>query len=80
MVAVLAERGLIRRERNPGNRREMLIYLTDRGTTLLDGLAGPVRRLEEEMTRDLDPAQLREALGAAWHALSRPGEPVTVPG
>jgi DNA-binding MarR family transcriptional regulator len=77
MVAVLAERGLIRRERNPGNRREMLIYLTDQGTTLLDGLAGPVRRLEEEMTRDLDPAQLRQALGAAWHALSRPDEPVT---
>jgi DNA-binding MarR family transcriptional regulator len=69
MVAVLETRGLIRRERNPGNRREMLIYLTDQGTTLLKELAEPVRSLEEEMTRDLDPAQLRQSLGAAWQAL-----------
>jgi DNA-binding MarR family transcriptional regulator len=69
MVATLETRGLIRRERNPGNRREMLIYLTDQGTALLKELAGPVRHLEEEMTHDLDPAHLREALTTAWHAL-----------
>jgi DNA-binding MarR family transcriptional regulator len=77
MVAVLDARGLIRRERNPGNRREMLIYLTDPATTLLQGLAEPVRRLEEEMTRDLDTAQLRQALNAAWQALSRAGETIS---
>ncbi|MEV6851307.1 MarR family transcriptional regulator [Actinoplanes sp. NPDC051411] len=69
MVAALETRGLIRRERNPGNRREMLIYLTDRGTALLKELAGPVRRLEEEMTHDLDPARFRQALTAAWQAM-----------
>jgi DNA-binding MarR family transcriptional regulator len=71
MVKVLETRGLIRRERNPGNRREMLIYLTGEGIALLKELAEPVRRLEEEMTRDLDAAQLRQSLGAAWQALDR---------
>ncbi|HEY0532920.1 MAG TPA: MarR family transcriptional regulator [Actinoplanes sp.] len=71
MVAALEARGLIRRERNPGNRREMLIYLTVQGTTRLKELAEPVRRLEEEMTRDLDAARFRQSLGAAWKALSR---------
>jgi DNA-binding MarR family transcriptional regulator len=69
MVAALEGRGLIHRERNPGNRREMLIYLTDPGASLLKGLAAPVRRLEEEMTGQLEPADLRLALTAAWRAL-----------
>jgi DNA-binding MarR family transcriptional regulator len=69
MVAALEARGLIRRERNPGNRREMLIYLSDPGTDLLNELAGPVRSLEETMTRDLDPARLRQALTGAWQGL-----------
>ena len=69
MVGVLETRGMVRRERNPGNRREMLIYLTGEGITLLKELAEPVRRLEEEMTRDLDAVQLRQSLGAAWQAL-----------
>jgi DNA-binding MarR family transcriptional regulator len=72
MVSALETRGLIRRERNPGNRREMLIYLTDPGAALLKELAEPVRRLEEEMTHDLDPAALRQALTAAWQALRSP--------
>jgi DNA-binding MarR family transcriptional regulator len=69
MVAALEARGLIRRERNPGNRREMLIYLTGPGTALLTELAEPVRRLEESMTSDLDRAHLRRALTTAWQAL-----------
>jgi DNA-binding MarR family transcriptional regulator len=70
MVGALEDRGLIRRERNAGNRREMLICLTGRGTALLAELAEPVRLLEERMTGDLDPARLRQALTAAWQALS----------
>src|SRR5215831_3159101 len=49
MVRTLEDRGLIRRERNPANRRELLILLTDAGRALLDELAGPVERLEERM-------------------------------
>jgi DNA-binding MarR family transcriptional regulator len=69
MVATLEARGLIRRERNRVNRREMLIYLTDPGMTLLTELSGQVRHLEEQMANDVDPEDLRRALTAAWHAL-----------
>jgi DNA-binding MarR family transcriptional regulator len=70
MVAMLEGRGLIRRERNPANRRELLICLTDEGAALLAELAGPVQRLEERLVRDLEPGQFRQALTSAWRALA----------
>ncbi|MGR6968542.1 MarR family winged helix-turn-helix transcriptional regulator [Streptomyces cynarae] len=73
LVRSLESRGLVRRERNPRNRRELLILLTDTGRELLARVAGPVRELEERMVRDLTPHQadqLRQALSKAWHALS----------
>ncbi|MGW1777660.1 MarR family winged helix-turn-helix transcriptional regulator [Streptomyces sp. NPDC002143] len=73
LVRSLEGRGLIRRERNPRNRRELLILLTDEGRELLDRHAGPVRELEERMVRALtahQSEQFRTALSKAWHALS----------
>jgi len=73
LVRSLEGRGLVRRERNPGNRRELLILLTEEGRDLLERYAGPVRELEERMVRDLtgrQAEQLRAALSKAWHALS----------
>ncbi|MGW1622590.1 MarR family winged helix-turn-helix transcriptional regulator [Streptomyces sp. NPDC002172] len=73
LVRSLETRGLIRRERNPRNRRELLILLTDAGRELLTGVAGPVRELEERMVRELtahQEEQFRQALSKAWHALS----------
>lgn len=73
LVRSLENRGLVRRERNPRNRRELLILLTDEGRELLARVAGPVRDLEERMISDLTPHQadqLRQALSKAWHALS----------
>ncbi|MEV5954013.1 MarR family transcriptional regulator [Streptomyces sp. NPDC051987] len=73
LVRSLETRGLIRRERNPRNRRELLILLTDAGRDLLAGVAGPVRELEERMVRELtahQEEQFRQALSKAWHALS----------
>ncbi|MCX4767025.1 MarR family transcriptional regulator [Streptomyces sp. NBC_01275] len=73
LVRSLENRGLIRRERNPRNRRELLILLTQEGRELLDLYAGPVRELEERMVRDLtahQAEQLRAALSKAWQALS----------
>ncbi|MEU9346120.1 MarR family transcriptional regulator [Streptomyces sp. NPDC048278] len=73
LVRSLETRGLIRRERNPRNRRELLILLTDAGRELLAGVAGSVRELEERMVRELtahQEEQLRQALSKAWHALS----------
>ena len=73
VVRSLESRGLIRRERNPRNRRELLILLTDEGREVLDRHAGPVRELEERMVRDLterQAEQFRLALSKAWQALS----------
>ncbi|MFJ6080281.1 MarR family winged helix-turn-helix transcriptional regulator [Streptomyces sp. NPDC092369] len=73
LVRSLESRGLIRRERNPRNRRELLILLTEEGRELLGRCAGPVRELEERMVSDLtthQTEQLRQALSKAWRALS----------
>ncbi|MFI6402131.1 MarR family winged helix-turn-helix transcriptional regulator [Streptomyces sp. NPDC050548] len=73
LVRSLEGRGLIRRERNPRNRRELLILLTAEGRELLAGCAEPVRALEERMVRELtahQSEQFRQALSKAWHALS----------
>ncbi|KUN23648.1 MarR family transcriptional regulator [Streptomyces antibioticus] len=73
LVRSLENRELVRRERNPRNRRELLILLTDAGRELLARYAEPVRELEERMVRDLtahQTEQFRQALSRAWHALS----------
>jgi len=72
MVRALEERRLIIRERNPGNRRELLIRLTDAGRQLLDDHAESVAALEERMVGNLSPRQLdqfRTALAASYQAL-----------
>ena len=73
LVRSLESRGLVRRERNPRNRRELLILLTDAARELLAEYEGPVRELEERMVRDLtahQAQQFRQALTKAWQALS----------
>ncbi|WP_171114913.1 MULTISPECIES: MarR family transcriptional regulator [Streptomyces] len=73
LVRSLEGRGLVRRERNPHNRRELLILLTDEARQLLTRLAGPVRELEERMVGELtvhQAEQFRQALSKAWQALS----------
>jgi DNA-binding MarR family transcriptional regulator len=73
MVRALETRGLVRRERNPSNRRELLILLTGAGRALLDDLAGPIGELEERMIRDLTSRQVgqfRTTLTDTWRALS----------
>ncbi|MFJ9539501.1 MarR family winged helix-turn-helix transcriptional regulator [Streptomyces sp. NPDC101225] len=73
LVRSLESRGLVRRERNPHSRRELLILLTDDGRQVLARHADPVRRLEERMVRDLttrQTEQFRQALSTSWHALS----------
>jgi DNA-binding MarR family transcriptional regulator len=73
MIRALETRGLIRRERNAGNRRELLIRLTDDGRALLTSVAQPVRELEERMVSKLSTAQtaeFRHSLVAAWQSLT----------
>ncbi|QFR01858.1 MarR family transcriptional regulator [Streptomyces phaeolivaceus] len=73
LVRSLENRGLVRRERNPRNRRELLILLTGEGRELLARYAEPMRDLEERMISDLtahQADQFRQALSKTWHALS----------
>ncbi|MEV4350170.1 MarR family transcriptional regulator [Actinoplanes sp. NPDC049596] len=78
MVRNLETRGLIDRERNAANRRELLIHLTPAGRALLDRFAQPVRALEKRMTAQLDPRQeadLRAALVTTWQSLTSTTRP-----
>ncbi|WP_405009678.1 MarR family winged helix-turn-helix transcriptional regulator [Kitasatospora sp. NBC_01539] len=73
MIRTLEGRGLIRREPNPGNRRERLVLLAEPGRQLLAAYAGPARELEERMVAGLTTEEVdrfREALNGAWRSLS----------
>ncbi|WP_024877707.1 MarR family winged helix-turn-helix transcriptional regulator [Saccharomonospora piscinae] len=73
MVVTLEQRGLISRERDPGNRRILLARLTDRGDTLLDTCEPLVLALEEHLLAPLDARQrdeFRATLGTGIDALS----------
>jgi DNA-binding MarR family transcriptional regulator len=79
MVRALEGRDLIRRERNDGNRRELLIRLTPDGRQLLATFRDPVRALEERATGRLSDAQLtafRRALIGSWRALAESTEEI----
>lgn len=73
LVCSLENRGLIIRERNPENRRELLIRLSAAGRRLLATYADDVQAIEDRMVADLTPRQveqLRTALTKAWRALT----------
>jgi DNA-binding MarR family transcriptional regulator len=72
MVRILEQRGLIHRERNPANRRELLLHLSDAGQRFLAEYADKVAALEGRMVSTLTRRQIeqfRSALTEAWHAL-----------
>ncbi|WP_030377606.1 MULTISPECIES: MarR family winged helix-turn-helix transcriptional regulator [unclassified Streptomyces] len=73
MVRALESRGLVRREPNPGNRREKVILLAEAGRRLLERYAGEARLLEERMVGELEPADVerfRDYLKSAHRSLS----------
>jgi len=73
LVRALEQRGLVTRERNLENRRELSIRLTDAGRKLLAEYAEDVQALERRMVGDfteLQVDQLRTALTKAWRALT----------
>lgn len=73
LVRALESRGLISRERNAGNRRELLIHLTDQGRALLTAVDAPVRELEARMITKLTADQaagFRQALITAWQSMT----------
>lgn len=73
MVRALETRALIRRERNPASRRELLIHLTTEGRALLTAVADPVQDLESRMIAKLtenQAAEFRQSLITAWQSLT----------
>jgi DNA-binding MarR family transcriptional regulator len=75
LVANLERRNLVRRDRNPANRRE-LVSLTPKGRRLLARYTETVAALEKDMTSGLDPDDIetfRSYLDACRVALNRPG-------
>jgi DNA-binding MarR family transcriptional regulator len=76
LVANLERRNLVRRDRNPANRRELVVSLTPPGRELLARYAEIVAALEEDMTAGLDPDDIetfRSHLDACRVALNRSG-------
>jgi DNA-binding MarR family transcriptional regulator len=76
LVANLERRNLVRRDRNPDNRRELVVTLTASGRRLLVRYAEVVAALEEDMTSGLDPDDVetfRSYLDACRVALNRSG-------
>jgi len=73
LVRALEQRGLVTRERNLENRRELSIRLTDAGRNLLAEFSEDVQALERRMIADFTGPQvdqLRTALTKAWRALT----------
>lgn len=73
MITSLDDRGFIRRERDPANRRVLLISLTPLGRTMVEKYDEEVRQLEEHMLAGLTEHQrrtLRDALGACRQNLA----------
>jgi DNA-binding MarR family transcriptional regulator len=58
LVANLERNGLVRRDRNPQNRRELIVSLTPPGRKLLTTHAHAVAALEATMTSGLTPEQV----------------------
>lgn len=58
----LVDRGLIRREADPGHGRRILLFLTDRGVKTVQSIAPQISRIEEVLLADLTPKERRQFL------------------
>jgi len=70
----LEQRGVIARTRNPGDRRSVLVGITEPGLALLDRIAGPLRDCHARQLGHL-PADDLKKLAALLKAARAPHEP-----
>jgi DNA-binding MarR family transcriptional regulator len=64
MVTYLLGRGLVKRERDPHNRRQYLLFLTRKGQTVVDRLRDPVADIGRDMVEHLDSAEVDALRGS----------------
>ncbi|MFC4913871.1 MarR family winged helix-turn-helix transcriptional regulator [Actinomadura gamaensis] len=57
VVGTLADRGLLRRDRDPSDRRRYVVALTPEGRAELDAVAGRAAGLDAELLAALDPSE-----------------------
>ena len=72
-VAALAEAGLVRREKDPGHGRQILLFITERGLDCVADLSAEVTGFETGMIARLEgeePAELARTLRAVRDALA----------
>ncbi|NNF06093.1 MAG: MarR family transcriptional regulator [Candidatus Eisenbacteria bacterium] len=60
LVDKLESKGLLTRERSRGDRRVVLLKITEQGLALLEGLDAPVKLATKEAMRGLDTEQLKQ--------------------
>ncbi len=72
-VAALGEAGLVRREKDPGHGRQILLFITELGLDRVTGLSAEVAELESRILDRLagdQPAELLRGLRAVRDALA----------
>jgi DNA-binding MarR family transcriptional regulator len=73
----MGERGLIRRQGDPEDRRRVRVYLTDEGRALARRLVADARAHEQKLLQMLeggDGARIKLALSSLIERLAPPGE------
>jgi DNA-binding MarR family transcriptional regulator len=74
MIDRLEDRGLVKREKQPGDRRVVRVRLTDAGLALLGEIAGPLAECHARQLGHLSEADLKR-LSALLKEARRPHEP-----
>lgn len=62
LIATLEQKGLLRREQWPGDRRQVLCQITPAGLRILERLEGPVNELDDSLSGVLTDDQLQSLL------------------
>lgn len=75
LLARLDRQGLVRRERDPRDRRVVTTRITDRGRDVLDALDAPVAARHRELLGHLGPAKLRRLVDLLNEATPRRDTP-----
>ena len=63
LVDALEKKGLIKREANPEDRRQFLVFLTEKGRTLMDTLLPQIQKDRGDLFGSFSEAEIRQFTG-----------------